>query len=244
MAFSAFTLDKGVCSSTISSLYLPTCPLLTFDLALLHLLSTCNLTLLLVILSTALSPTYYLSLSSSLQPNDARRIDLNPEATNAFIMWDLALASPPSSPHLRPATDSLATKSYGTSAPAQPLAASPYPQPGPSSSFNEGANPSTNSTPFRKRDKFAEGRMWSYVPLGICSLGVAGAAVSSLNVASTGIFDLGQGKYGEAFDFAILRLTRSVGSLGQYFHASSSCSQPDLRYCLVRPPNKAPRLMK
>ena len=234
MAFSAFTLDKGVCSPSIADLFLPTCPLLTFDLALLHLLSTCSLTLLLVILSIALSPTYYLSLSRSLLPSGAGQNNLNPEAANAFIMWDLALASPPSSPHLGPNTTTPITQ-YGTSSTSNPLTASIHPRPEPSSSSTVQADSSAQSEPIRKRDKFADGRVWSYVPLGMCSLGVAVTAVSSLDVASTGIFTLGQGKYGENIMTSLTRLMRRVHSLGQYFHASSRCSQRDLRYCFVRP---------
>jgi hypothetical protein len=110
MAFSAFTLSKGVCSLTISKLYLPTCPLLTFDLALLHLLSTTTLALMLVILSTALSPSYYLSMSTDTK---------HTEDTDVFVMWDLALASPPSSPRLSPVL--ISGGSYGSILPITPL---------------------------------------------------------------------------------------------------------------------------
>jgi len=185
MAFSAFTLHKGVCSTVVSDIFLPTCPLLTVDLALLHLLSTCNLALLLVILSTALSPLYYLSLSPSFPDTDAGGpAKVDPEAADAFVMWDLALASPPSSPRLD-ATPS--SRTYGTSVPATPI--TPASRASPSNPYQSPAKASSASaegaTPPRRRDRFAEGRIWSYVPLAGCSLGVAGTAA----------FVLHEGKY-------------------------------------------------
>jgi hypothetical protein len=98
MSFSAFTIANGVCSaSTNKSFNLPTCPLLTFDMALLHVLSTSTLALLLVILSTALSPGYAASLSGIEDEDGTRR------EGEGLIMWELAVNSPPPSPTL-PAT--------------------------------------------------------------------------------------------------------------------------------------------
>ena len=192
MAFSAFTIQNGVCSSFVSDSLL-TCPFLAFNLALPHLLSTSNLALLLVILSTALSPSNYLSLSTSLDESDAGGTSkIDPDATDAFVMWDLALASPPSSPRLD-AVPSSSARTYGTSVPTNPLTpADPhqYSAGGPSSEVVERP---------RKRDKFAEGRVWSYIPLGICSLGVAGTAS----------YVLGNRRYG-AFSFP-LRSCRTDG---------------------------------
>lgn len=95
MSFSAFTLGEGVCSASSSHPFeLPTCPLLTFDLALLHLLSTSTLALLLVILSTALSPGYAASLSSV----DGKQ----GQGDGGLIMWEMAIDSPPSSPTISP----------------------------------------------------------------------------------------------------------------------------------------------
>ena len=89
-------------------------------------------------------------------------------------MWDLALASPPSSPRLDPTSGP--STSYGTTEPVPKLshtaepATNPYaPDAGPSFEF------APSSTP-RKRDKFAEGRVWSYTPLATWS---AGAIIAS-----------------------------------------------------------------
>jgi hypothetical protein len=185
MAFSAFTLSKGVCSLTISKLYLPTCPLLTFDLALLHLLSTSTLTLVLVILSTTLSPNYHLSLSPSA---DGGKV--GPEERDVFVMWDLALASPPGSPRLGPVRTGGGLggggRSYG--AITNELAGVPggvYPQP--SNPYAIDDIVVTPTTTPKKRDKFAEGRLWIYIPLGMSSLAVLVAAAVVL----------GESQYGE-----------------------------------------------
>jgi len=173
MAFSAFTINEGVCSTSYSELYLPTCPLLTFDLFLLHLLSITNLALLLVILSTALSPSYYLSNSSSLEAND-NGVKVDPESTDAFVMWDFALDSPPHSPVGEPSSPLLssASKSYGA-VPATPKRNRAYSQPSP-------GHDTPSSASSVKRDKFAEGRLWSYIPLLLGSMGAGGASVLSL----------------------------------------------------------------
>jgi len=108
MSFSAFTFGEGVCSVSISTdpdasphrdFQLPTCPILTFDLALLHLLSTATLALLLVILSTALSPAYQASQSDI----EGVGLKASREEDDVLIMWDLAINSPPPSPRLEPA---------------------------------------------------------------------------------------------------------------------------------------------
>ena len=152
MAFSAFILRRGMCTFKISDITLPTCPLLTFDLALLHFLSVACLALMLVILSTVLAPTYHLSLSPSAGPEELQ----DPEATGMFVMWDLALASPPSSPRIKPVAST-----YGSTQAAQ-----------------EPTNPYAESNGVAKRrDKFAEGRVMSYLPLAIGSLGVVLATI-------------------------------------------------------------------
>ena len=171
MAFSRFILKLGICSTSFSELYLPTCPLLTFDLILLHLLSITTLSLLLVILSIALSPGYHLSLSDMEAGSKA-----DPESMDAFVMWDLALASPPTSPRVEePNPFSPRTlRSYGTVTPVPVMGSESYPQPGPSA-------PVTSPTPVLKtKDKFAEGRLWSYIPLLACSLGGCGASSATL----------------------------------------------------------------
>ncbi|KAK8847530.1 hypothetical protein IAR55_005388 [Kwoniella newhampshirensis] len=245
MAFSAFTLEQGVCSPTFPEFLLPTCPLLTFDLTLLHLLSTATLALLLVILSAALSPSYYLSMSpSSTSLSESQGISGGAGKggiSQGFVMWELALASPPSSPYLGPSsistppTASISTsikggrgaiRSYGTPAPTNPLIAtsSAYPQlgpgneesyltmPGSSAVTTDAVRQSTDMpSPPKKRDKFAEGRVGTYIPLAICSLGVACASIIGIKVgqfAVSGIF---------IFVVAVLSLLFAIGCIGIHF---------------------------
>jgi hypothetical protein len=164
MAYSAFTINEGVCSTSYSKLYLPTCPLLTFDLCLLHLLSITNLALLLVILSTALSPNYYLLHSPSLDTETAAG-ETQTEAIDAFVMWDYVLESPSSIPPGEHSPPLL---------PSSPKRTLTYPQ----QSLGEG----TSNLPGgpSRRDKFAEGRLRSYVALLLGSIGAGGASVLSL----------------------------------------------------------------
>lgn len=161
MAFSSFTLGEGVCSSSDQSVLLPTCPLLTFDLALLHLLSTATLALLLVILSNTLSPSYYASLSN-LSDVSQDRGKAPARGGSVLVMWELAVHSPPSSPRLLPAAGS---SGYG-------------------------ATDATVSTPtdgaIVKRDRFAEGRVVSYSLLLLASLGVAISAALLMGLGEFG----------------------------------------------------------
>jgi hypothetical protein len=185
MAFSYFTLVSSVCAQTVHDIFTPTCHVLTFDLTLLHLLSTATLALLLVILSTALSPNYYASLS----PSFGEGADGKDDEGDMLVMWELALASPPSSPLLGP--DAIASASadgagYGTRSTTTPIKAS-----GDGSSKSD-AQEHVERTRIevvapRKRDKFAEGRVWTYIPL----------LLSSIGVAIAGGWVLGQGDYGE-----------------------------------------------
>ena len=174
MAYSAFTIHEGVCSTSYSKLYLPTCPLLTFDLFLLHLLSITNLALLLVILSTALSPNYYLIHSTSVDTEIEGEAQAEP--IDAFVMWDFVLESPPSTPpgeHRSPLLPT-SSKSYGA-VPATPKRILTYSQPSP----EQGVPSHATDSPAR-RDKFAEGRLRSYVALLLGSVGAGGASVLSL----------------------------------------------------------------
>lgn len=179
MAFSAFTVKSGVCNQELSSVYLPACPLLTFDLVLLHLLSIATLALLLVIMSSTLSPNYYLSLSSSAE-DQAAASKLHPEGSDVLVMWDMALSSPPPSPGLRPSRSLVgAYKTYGTqdTGPRTSSSATAYSQPG-SSEVQSVEDPEVLAPPAlpKRRDKFASGRAWSYIPLLLCSLGTIVAA--------------------------------------------------------------------
>lgn len=161
MSFSAFTISEGICSTSISETNLPTCPILTFDLILLHLLSTLTLCLLLVVLSTALSPGYYLSHS---RENDGTGVKDDPESVDMLVMWDLALASSPSSPRLGASTSAApgVPKTYGTADPALVV------------------GETTSTEAVARKDKFAQGRLVSYSSLLLCSLGVLGASILSI----------------------------------------------------------------
>jgi hypothetical protein len=183
MTYSYFTLVSSVCAEAVQQLFTPTCPVLTFDLALLHLLSTTTLALLLVILSTALSPNYFASMSPSYEAS-------KDDQESMFVMWELALASPPSSPRLGATRmdTGFTPIGYGTTGtPTTKKQAqlsdveNPY-------EAGQGASATTVDVMVRKRDKFADGRLWSYFPLLGCSLGVA----------ISGAWVLGQGDYGES----------------------------------------------
>lgn len=167
MSFSAFTIHEGVCSTDLSDTYLPTCPILTFDLVLLHLLSIVTLCLLLSVLSTALSPGYYLAHSSAAAYGDGAKDD--PESADMLVMWDLALASPPSSPRVAPALlNPYASKSYGTTESTVPVLGT------------QGDDPEFPAPITTRRDKFAQGRLASYLAIFTCSLGVCGASITSI----------------------------------------------------------------
>nr|XP_031858213.1 uncharacterized protein CI109_006356 [Kwoniella shandongensis]KAA5525285.1 hypothetical protein CI109_006356 [Kwoniella shandongensis] len=252
MAFSAFTLQNGVCATALPEFLLPTCPLLTFDLTLLHLLSTATLALLLVILSAALSPSYYLSLSpSSTSISESIQGGKSGMGGQGFVMWELALASPPSSPHLGASTpvpvpaalgaNALtkggkggAVRSYGTHLTTTPLVATPQQQQSGFVSADSNGNeesyltmPGTSATttsrttealpipaPPKKRDKFAEGRVGTYIPLAICSLGVVCASVISIKLGEFTIIAVS-----EVFIFvvAILSLLFAISCIGRHF---------------------------
>lgn len=158
MSFSAFTFGEGVCSVSSDSgadrdFQLPTCPILTFDLALLHLLSTATLALLLVILSTALSPAYHASLSEFEGVNKSTR-----EGNDVLFMWDLAINSFPPSPRL--VASSSREAGYGAVDAVE-------------------AAPSDGTIVFEapvKRDRYASGRVLTHGLLLLLSLGVVLAA--------------------------------------------------------------------
>lgn len=167
MSFSVFTLGEGVCSKTSSnqSINLPTCPLLTFDLALLHLLSTTTLALLLVTISNSLSPSYSSSLSSLANKQD----DETGEEVG-LIMWELAINSPPPSPTLRPSGSVLAS-GMGYGAIDEPLTRTVHP-------------------PVGKKDKFAEGRVISYGLLLLVSISVVISAIVLMVLGEFGMLQI------------------------------------------------------
>lgn len=189
MAFSAFTLQQGVCSPTLPEFLLPTCPLLTFDLTLLHLLSTSTLALLLVIISSTLSPSYFESLSLS----EGQAVG---KGSRGYIMWEMALGSVPNSPtrvnqSLPPdigQTTPESLVSYGTLSPTTPRNSTwSYAQ---GMADAEPTMPSSSASepwqsPPKKKDRYAEGRVWTYLPLFLCSLGVACASMIGLGIGDS-----------------------------------------------------------
>lgn len=189
MAFSAFTLQQGVCSPTLPEFLLPTCPLLTFDLTLLHLLSTSTLALLLVIVSSTLSSNYFETLSLF----EGQTVG---KGSRGYIMWEMALGSVPSSPTganhpLPPDIEQIPPESwvsYGTLSPTTPHQAT-----GPNAQGMTDAEPtmppSSSSEPWqsppKKTDRYAEGRVGTYLPLFLCSLGVACASMIGLGIGES-----------------------------------------------------------
>jgi hypothetical protein len=192
MTYSYFTLVSSVCAEAVQQLFTPTCPVLTFDLALLHLLSTTTLALLLVILSTALSPNYFASMSPSYEAS-------KDDQESMFVMWELALASPPSSPRLGPTRMDTGFTPIGYGTTGCPSAKKSSQLSDVENPYETGRGASATMADVmavRKRDKFADGRLWSYFPLLGCSLGVT----------ISGAWVLGQGDYGES------RVIRATGS--------------------------------
>ncbi|ALO60908.1 hypothetical protein CNJ01775 [Cryptococcus deneoformans JEC21] len=194
MAFSAFTLQQGVCSPTLPEFLLPTCPLLTFDLTLLHLLSTSTLALLLVIISSTLSPSYFESLSLS----EGQTVG---KGSRGYIMWEMALGSVPNSPtrvnqSLPPdigQTTPESLVSYGTLSPTTPRNSTwSYAQ---GMADAEPTMPSSSASepwqsPPKKKDRYAEGRVWTYLPLFLCSLGVACASMIGLGIGDSNLSEI------------------------------------------------------
>jgi hypothetical protein len=168
MSFSAFTLGEGVCSASSNPFELPTCPLLTFDLALLHLLSTSTLALLLVILSTALSPGYAASLSN---------IDGKPREgeEGGLVMWEMAVNSPPQSPRLGPAVLNLGAGSGSGS--GYGAIESDIPRPTPSVS---------------KTDRYAKGGVVVHALLLLVSISVFICAIILMTKGEFGIYPTSQ----------------------------------------------------
>ncbi|WVF69688.1 hypothetical protein IAT40_004467 [Kwoniella sp. CBS 6097] len=179
MSFSLFTLNQSTCLPSLPDHMLPSCPLLTFDLTLLHLLSISSFIQLLMIFSSILSTS-----SGLLKDGES--------GGEGFVMWELALASPPHSPQLLPQQDlppfsgnsGLSTdptnpsgvRSYGaTSTSPQVEPTMPGSQHGPASRLSSRVGKTSSG----KRDKFAIGRLRTYIPLSIVSLSVGCGAIAS-----------------------------------------------------------------
>ncbi|WVN89340.1 uncharacterized protein L203_104563 [Cryptococcus depauperatus CBS 7841] len=213
MAFSAFTLQQGVCSPNMPEFLLPTCPLLTFDLTLLHLLSTVSLALLLVILSAALSPAYYSSLSEATESVK--------DGHDGLVIWDMALASVPSSPtwhvlslEAESSNAPTTSRSYGTLSPSTPIHFAKSQDPLRGSLSGNISTTTEIQDVSKRRDKFAEGRLWTYLPMSICSAGVICANTVSLKVGQlsvSGVFML---------VVSVLSLIFSLTCLAMHFKTS------------------------
>ncbi|WVQ98168.1 hypothetical protein IAU59_005290 [Kwoniella sp. CBS 9459] len=209
MSFSLFTLNQSTCQPAFPDHMLPSCPLLTFDLTLLHLLSITSFIQLLMILSSILSAFTGLSKSGDIGAG---------AGGEGFVMWELALASPSASPMLKPQR-SLSPSDGAAAAAAGPSsdpsisthvrsygATSTQPPPISVPSFSLSQEPSmpgthcsessAESSPSRggsssKKDKFAIGRLRTYIPLSIASLSVGCGAIAANLIgesAPSGIF--------------------------------------------------------
>nr|XP_019008357.1 uncharacterized protein I206_06916 [Kwoniella pini CBS 10737]OCF47138.1 hypothetical protein I206_06916 [Kwoniella pini CBS 10737] len=191
MSFTLYTIDSSLCqySTTDFEFDLPTCPILTFDLTFLHILSTITFCQVLNYLSIALT-----------SHEDEDKINKNGSSGDGFIMWELAINSNPSSPTLQPRTlrrhdvEPLSSSSMGYGSTATTSTANPaiiqveehIPESDLSSSSHD-----ENESLVQARDKFSRGRLWTYIPLNLCSLLVACASFASIRVGeftSSGIF--------------------------------------------------------
>ncbi|ORY20907.1 hypothetical protein BCR39DRAFT_554474 [Naematelia encephala] len=210
MSFSAFTLSQGVCSSVISEIFLPTCPLLTFDLSLLHLLSTSTLALLLVVLSTALSPSYYLDLSTAL--SDGAVAAKTASGSDVFVMWELALADAPMGGYDVSSSSAKGSgvKSYGTVESTRIDV---------QSEDNGPSGPVENAVPVVRRDKFAEGRALSYFSLGLCSIGVV--------IATSVVLDSAVYRLSSAFIMAVGGASSLFAAAFLVLHRRQRGAKPD-----------------
>lgn len=199
MAFSQFTIDQGVCFNPKNlpkagggseSLRLPACPILTFDMALLHLLSTATLALLLVILSTVLAPGYDLSHSmhhdpAAGSPRDSYDMGMGKGGSGGLVLWDLAMA--PVDAGDGGERERLHVERYGATEGDEV-----------GGSGSSGAAESARVPAVPVYDKFAKGRVSSYSVLLACSLGV---------VASTGMLAGGDATGGSPFIIVVAALS-------------------------------------
>nr|XP_018265342.1 uncharacterized protein I303_01707 [Kwoniella dejecticola CBS 10117]OBR87500.1 hypothetical protein I303_01707 [Kwoniella dejecticola CBS 10117] len=198
MAFTLYTIDSSLCQYTTTDFEfdLPTCPILTFDLTFLHILSTITFGQVLNYLSVALASS-----------EDDNKISKNGTG-DGFIMWELAIGSNPPSPTLQPRrlrrndVEPIPSSSMGYGSLAQTQTQTQTTAPAHSTSIvdvegtsefdaesSEGDNEISESA--RTQDKFSQGRLWTYIPLNFCSLLVACASFASIRVGeftSSGIF--------------------------------------------------------
>ncbi|WWD07529.1 hypothetical protein V865_005630 [Kwoniella europaea PYCC6329] len=189
MSFTLFTVDSSLCQYTLSHLdNLPTCPILSFDSTLLHLLSILTFGQVLNYLSIALR---------SESDSDSSKGD-----NDRFVMWELAINSPPNSPGLRPRTlrNTHGQTTFGSGggygSTSTSAAAVTMERENDSTSEIDIIPQEPNVTPIdkqKRKDKFSKGRLWTYIPLNLCSLVVVCTSFASIKVGeftSSGIFVL------------------------------------------------------
>ncbi|WWC86781.1 uncharacterized protein L201_001660 [Kwoniella dendrophila CBS 6074] len=194
MSFTLYTLDLSLCQYTPSIDNLPTCPILSFDLSFLHILSVLSFGQLLNHLSIALSS------SGEEEQNLFNNKD------GSFVMWELAINSNPPSPILSPISrrtlrnfrSQYTIKSQNNQDQDVP-SLSPNTMGGyGSTSFttiinnqpaimsiqdDDNDNSIMPESPVKKvEDKFSQGRLWTYIPLNLCSLAVVCASFASIRV--------------------------------------------------------------
>nr|XP_019047028.1 hypothetical protein I302_03635 [Kwoniella bestiolae CBS 10118]OCF25958.1 hypothetical protein I302_03635 [Kwoniella bestiolae CBS 10118] len=185
MSFTLFTIDSSLCQYTLHYLDdLPTCPILSFDLTLLHLLS---------ILTFGQVLNYFSIALSSESESD------NKDDNDRFVMWELAINSPPHSPVLQPRTlrnapsgaESRirgagsgygATSTSDTNAAVQVQTRQEADTDQVSTSEIDIRDEEERTDRPQKRDKFSKGRLWTYIPLNLCSLVVVCTSFASIKV--------------------------------------------------------------
>jgi hypothetical protein len=141
---------------------------------LLHSLSLASFAYLVIVLSTALSPGYFASHSTSLDGLDAMGGEgVGGEEGSVFVMWDLALGDSPKGLQAELPGETSRPSGYETA----------YGTAGPSVAGGsaavevEAAVPADNAG---RADRFASGRVGLYVPLLVASVG----AIASLSVVT------------------------------------------------------------
>lgn len=166
MAFSASTISKTICIDH-SPTSVPQCSGLTFDLILLHGLSLAAFAYLVVVLSTALSPGYLTSHSTSLEGVDAADSNgVGGEVGSVFVMWDLAIGDSPKTNAGDVESD--IREGYGTASRAIP----------------DVERTVVEQDQVQSTDRFAKGRVGMYSALLSTSL----AVIFSISAVSTGGF--------------------------------------------------------
>ncbi|WRT64639.1 uncharacterized protein IL334_001573 [Kwoniella shivajii] len=191
MSFTLYTIDQSLCQFTPLPNDLPTCPILTFDLTFLHILSIVTFGQVMNYLSIAISTD---NTKASKKNNTSGDTEDGEGERDGFIMWELAINSNPPSPVMIPISDlpntqqqpSSSLGGYGsTSSTNVPTSSERLHQQEISSSESITTPITTLNTTIRIRkpgDKFSSGRLSTYIPLNLCSLGVVCTSFASIRV--------------------------------------------------------------